>query len=108
MTNTQLLKDLGQRISAQRRSLGFTQEQVAEQMNVSVQMISNLELGRKAIRPENLVKISAILHISTDYLLLGHISPNEASELALKIQALSAAQQAAVEQIVNLLLNENS
>ena len=107
MTNPQLLKDLGKRISVQRRALGFTQEQVAEQMNVSVQMISNLELGRKAIRPENLVKISAILRVSTDYLLLGTGSPGEASALASKIQSLPSEQMAAVSRIVDLFLDSN-
>ena len=106
MTNPQLLKDLGRRISTQRHLLGFTQEQVAEQMNVSVQMISNLELGRKAIRPENLVKISSILQVSTDYLLLGSSSPVEVSALASKIQALLPEQQAAVSRIIDLFLEQ--
>ena len=107
MTNTQLLKDLGKRISVQRRLLGFTQEQVAEQMNVSVQMISNLELGHKAIRPENLVKISTILHVSTDYLLFGCSSLGEASELASKIHSLRPEQQTAIIRIVDLFLSSN-
>lgn len=107
MMNPQLLKDLGKRISAQRRLLGFTQEQIAEQMNVSVQMISNLELGHKAIRPENLVKISSILRVSTDYLLFGHSSPGESSELATKIHSLTTEQQSAVNRIIDLFLESN-
>lgn len=107
MTNPQLLRELGSRISTQRKALGLTQEQVAEKMDVSVQMISNLELGHKAIRPENLAKISMILHVSTDYLLFGHGSPGEASALALKIQSLPPEQQAAVGRIVDLFLDSN-
>ena len=84
MTNPQLLKDLGKRISTQRKALDLTQGQVAEKMDVSVQMISNLKLGHKAIRPENLAKISTILHISTDYLLFGRGSRGEISGIASK------------------------
>ena len=108
MTNPQLLKDMGKRISARRKAFGLTQEQVAEKMDVSVQMISNLELGRKAIRPENLIKISTILQVSTDYLLFGHGSRSEVSEIASKIQSLSAEQQAAIGQIVDLFLDSNT
>lgn len=107
MTNPQLLKDLGKRISTQRKALDLTQGQVAEKMDVSVQMISNLELGHKAIRPENLAKISTILHVSTDYLLFGRGSRGEISEIASKIQSLSAEQQTAVGQIVDLFLDSD-
>ena len=107
MTNPQLLKDLGKRISTQRKALDLTQGQVAEKMDVSVQMISNLKLGHKAIRPENLAKISTILHVSTDYLLFGRGSRGEISGIASNILSLSAEQQAAVGQIVDLFLDSD-
>ena len=47
-----LLVEIGNRISSRRRLLGYTQEQVADMMDVSIQMISNLERGNKAIRPQ--------------------------------------------------------
>ena len=49
MADTILLKEIGNRIYERRKYLKLTQEQVAEKMGVSVQMISNLELGKKAI-----------------------------------------------------------
>ena len=36
------LKSIGIRIARQRKKLNLTQEQIAEYMNVSIQMISNL------------------------------------------------------------------
>lgn len=102
MKDLQFLQALGTRICLRRRSLGLTQEQVAEQMNVSTQMISNLEQGRKAIRPENLVKLSNVLQVSTDYLLLGKGSSGEVCGVAAKLYALSPEQQSAVEQIIDL------
>lgn len=104
MSDPQLLKDLGKRISMRRKALGLTQEQVAERMNVSVQMISNLEQGRKAIRPENLARISTILQVSTDYLLLGHTASSPTNELTAKFSSLLPEQQAAISQIIDLFL----
>lgn len=45
----EFLKDMGQRIMIRRKALRMTQEELAEKLGVSTQMISNLELGKKAI-----------------------------------------------------------
>ena len=44
------LNVIGNRIQNHRKQQGYTQEQLAEMMNVSIQMVSNLERGNKAIR----------------------------------------------------------
>ena len=51
------------RIMLRRKSLRLTQEELAEKIDVSTQMISNLELGKKAIRPENLAKVCDVLDV---------------------------------------------
>lgn len=71
MGDEKLLREIGGRINARRRELGLTQEVLSERMEVSVQMISNLELGKKAIRPENLIKLCDALNVSADYVLRG-------------------------------------
>ena len=88
MTNEKLLQNIGERIAERRRELGLTQESLAEKMNVSVQMVSNLENGKKGIRPENLVKLCDALSVSTDYVLLGKSSPSDLSDMAKKLSAL--------------------
>lgn len=65
------LKEIGLRIAKLRKQNGLTQEYLAEKMDVSIQMISNLERGNKAIKIDNLVKLSKILGVSTDYILTG-------------------------------------
>ena len=60
--NTEDLKKIGVRIVERRKELKLTQEQIAERMNVSIQMISNIERGNKAIKIENLLKLS-LIHI---------------------------------------------
>lgn len=71
MDNNSLLIKMGERIAERRKSLKMTQEKLAEKIDVSIPMISNLEQGKKAIRPENLVKICSVLGLSADYILTG-------------------------------------
>ena len=71
MGDKDILCKMGIRIYNRRKSLKLTQEKLAEMIDVSTQMISNLELGKKAIRPENLIKLCAALNISADYILTG-------------------------------------
>ena len=63
MSETAFLKEMGQRIMLRRKSLRLTQEELAEKIDVSTQIISNLELGKKAIRPENLAKVCDVLDV---------------------------------------------
>ena len=97
-----LLKEIGNRIYERRRLLGYTQEQLAEMMDVSIQMISNLERGNKAIKIDNLLKISRILDVSTDYILTGIQSGDE---LSLKAKCLSERDYKMVCEIVNFCID---
>lgn len=100
MGNEKLLKDIGSRISARRKELLLTQERLAEAMDVSIQMISNLEQGKKAIRPENLVKLSSALGVSIDYILKGEWADWEVTEFGKKYAALPKDKQ----DIIDLLI----
>ncbi len=68
-----LLAQMGSRILKRRKQLRMTQEELAEKAGVMPQTISTAELGKKALRPENIVRICTALDISTDYLLMGKI-----------------------------------
>lgn len=106
MSNEALLKEMGLRISQKRKAALLTQEQVAEKMSVSVQMISNLELGKKAIRPENLIKLCEVLKVSSDYILTGKRMTNDAENMCEKIASLSERDQRIIAQLVELCLSE--
>lgn len=101
------LKEIGRRISERRRQLGYTQEQMAEWMNVSIQMISNLERGNKSMRIENLLKISSILNISTDYILTGETGLADTSELAKQLKTLSEKDFQMVRMLIEFCLSKD-
>lgn len=71
MDSAKLLKDIGIRLSKVRKDAGYTQERLAEEIDVTPQTISYAEQGKKAMRAENIIKICTALDISADYLLMG-------------------------------------
>lgn len=101
MGNEEILRGIGERISRRRKSLGLTQEELAFRMDVSTQMISYAEQGRKAIRPENLIKLCAALAVSADYILTGRASQPEYERLAKKLSILPERELGQVERIID-------
>lgn len=97
---------MGARINARRRELKMTQEALAEKMDVSVQMISNLELGKKAIRPENIVKLCGIIGVSADYILTGRGSVVGAAEVIENYNRLTPEQQRLIDGIIQAILDK--
>ena len=57
---------LNEQISAARKALGLTQEQLAAQINVSRQMVSHWETGRAVPEGESAEKLYALLKIGND------------------------------------------
>ena len=104
MGESVFLKEMGQRIMTRRKSLRLTQEELAEKIDVSTQMISNLELGKKAIRPENLAEVCRVLDISADYILTGVNTNNqEISIIAEKLMKLSNKEFEIVSDLIDYM-----
>lgn len=101
------LTGIGKRIQIRRKQQGYTQEQLAEMMNVSIQMVSNLERGNKAIRIDNLINLSQILDISTDYILTGKETKYDIQALTTHIAQLPDRDRKMVEMLVDYCLAEN-
>ena len=106
MNDKQFLIDMGLRIAKRRKELKLTQEQVAESMSVSLQTISCIELGKKAIRPENLVNLCTTLNTTSDYILLGKKSETQLHGIIKKIALLSDDDMLLIEHITEHLLNK--
>ena len=96
-----LLKEMGQRLTARRKQLRLTQEEVAERSELTTQTISTAETGRKALRPENIIKLSEALDISVEYLLLGKVSDTDISILNEKVSKLTPDQYRHLEDIID-------
>ncbi len=101
------LKAIGKRIQIQRKKQNITQEKLADMMNVSIQMVSNLERGNKSIRIENLINLSDILKVSTDYILTGTESTKDIENITRKFSELSQRDKKMLENILNYMLEND-
>lgn len=99
--NAFLLKDMGKRISERRKDMRLSQEELAELADVSPQLLSTAERGTKALRPENLLKISNALGVSADYLLTGEIIDKDLSVISDKLKNTSPSQIRSIEKIID-------
>ena len=61
--------DFGKTLKRLRTQEGLTQQQLANKLGVTKSVVSYYELQERTPSPEILIKLSAIFHVSTDYLL---------------------------------------
>lgn len=59
------------RIQKAREDMGYTREQFAEKLDVSVSYLAELERGRTGISVKMLIKVCNVLGLSSDYVLFG-------------------------------------
>ena len=65
------LEGMGRRLAELRKHEGFSQEQLGRLAGVSRQTVSKWELGESIPDTENIVQLSRLFEVTTDYLLLG-------------------------------------
>lgn len=63
------LKEVGKRIAKQRKTKGYTQEQLAEKTDLSIGYISGIEAGNKIASLKNMLNIANELEMSLDFML---------------------------------------
>lgn len=95
-----LLGEMGKRIVERRKSMNLSQEELAEKADVSPQLLSTAERGTKAIRPENLLKISMALGVSADYLLTGDIIDKDLVGISDMLKSVSADKLRTIEKVI--------
>ena len=103
MANDTFLVNMGLRIATQRKAAHMTQEQLAEKMGVSLQTVSCIELGKKAIRPENLANLCAHLGVTADYILYGKRNAQQMDDTTSMLSSLDADSYRIVQELIQLL-----
>lgn len=66
-------ESLGNKIRERRNFLKVTQENLANDINVSASFISDIENGRRKMSLETMIKISIALKTSLDYFILDNV-----------------------------------
>lgn len=81
--------EFSEKLITLRKGRDLTQEQLAEQLNVSRQSVSKWESGQVIPEAEKLVELSKVFHVTLDYLL----KPSEIDELSVKTDMLEQQQK---------------
>jgi len=100
-------KMVGGRIKRRRKVAGITQEELAEQIGLSKNHLSNIERGRYLPTIETLLMICDALGQSPDYYLIGKISP-ETDRISQMVKRLSEDSQWILYRLIETYLEESS
>ena len=63
--------EFGKRIRELRRKTGLTQEQLSEELNISVEQLRKMECSSRGPSLDLLIFLAVYFDVSTDYLLMG-------------------------------------
>ena len=98
---------IGERCRQARDAAGYTQEQLAELIDVSTQFLSDAERGVTGMSVSTIIKLCTVLSVSTDFILLGQNSENNldnALSIYSRIKHLSPQKQTLIEEMTNLMI----
>lgn len=89
--------EVGIRIKNLRDDLNLTREQLAEACELSPRFLACVENGQSGVSLDSLKKLSASLHVSTDYLLFGRKSGTIPQDI---VDALADIPESYYDQLV--------
>lgn len=102
-------KTLGGRIAEARKDRRFTQAQLAEQLGIAQQTLAHYETGRARIAASLLPRLTEILDVSFDEILVGQPAPyrpgrrGPPSQLAQQLDALGQLPKARQKVVYDVL-----
>lgn len=100
-------RTIGCKIKEAREQKGYTQEQLAEKMNLSPQHISVIERGIKAPRLDTFIRLANILGVNADFLLRDALcvsSQLQANELYQMMDGISEKEKQRILEVVRVLV----
>ena len=100
-------KVIGARIQAERKRRGFTQESLAERLDVTVGYVSQVERGITKISLDLLASIAAILECDLSTLVTGTATETKeylATEIGTEFSKLTRRERRLVLEFVRLLI----
>lgn len=87
------MKQSGARIHQLRIHSGFTQEMLAQELNIDRSLLSHVEAGKKGCSVDLLIQLSSFFKVSIDYIVLGVVrsdwtKPNSVGQIKENIESL--------------------
>lgn len=89
-------EECGRRIAKLRIKNGYTQERLADALNMDRSILSRVEAGKRTLPVDWFVQLAAMFNVSLDYLIIGKITPadieilkDEINELVMHLEDFS-------------------
>ena len=95
-------KEMGQRIKIRRKKLMLTQEEIAEQLNISVKHLSEVERGIAGLSIENLIKLSNILGLSLDYIIKGEADETCRNSVSISLKNVPKEKEELLNELIKI------
>ena len=92
---------IGKRVKKIRKKRGFTQEYIAEKLDVSCQHISDIERGLNGMSVPSLMMLCRILDIDADYILFGTVTRSENNPITQIMSRMTPQQSLHAEEILS-------
>lgn len=103
MKNT-LNFEIGNRIRSQRELLGYTREQLAEKINLSARFVTDIEYGIKGMSFNTLIKMSEVLNVTTDYIILGKTEYTDNSKIVDMLKNVDEKHIPHIEELLKVFI----
>ena len=100
-------KAIGQKLRKEREDIGWTQEDVAEVLDISPAFCGHLERGERSMSLDTLIRFCNFYRITIDYLLSDTLPPeqdNVTKQITSMLKTKTAEQQAAVLDILRAMI----
>ena len=94
--------NIADRLKELRKKAGYSQEQLAEMLDISRQAVSKWESAQGNPDIENLIKLTEIYHVSADYILLGH-EKEEDSEISEQKETAKKEWYPEIRKIISII-----
>lgn len=92
----------GERLRKRRKALKLTQDDVSEQVGISLRFYQMIERGEKSVSLDTLVALRNALSVSVDYLLFGELPPASENPIAEILASLEPRQREDAVKILEL------
>lgn len=90
---------IGQNISELREAAGFTQDALAERLEISKSFLAHIEQGDRSFSVP-LSSMAEVLGTSADAILFGHTLTSDAIDIAVAMEGLNATDSAVILKVV--------
>lgn len=94
---------IGKNIAALRKSQKMTQEELAEELNISIKHCSSVERGKSCLSLEKLISVCDIFDVSLDYLVGGRDSTSSRSVPRFIVEVFYNASSETRENLIYLM-----